>query len=286
MEAAILQFFEGLRCDFLDVFFGLFSVLGEAMIVGGVAILVFWLAPKRAGEQMIMTALTSFSINSLMKFTIARPRPFVAGAVEYREPPFLADELDPYASFPSGHTQSSGSFLFAAASTVNADKKKKALAWTAAGALVLLVMLSRLYFGAHYPTDVFAGLCFGLVLALAWAGIFRYAYFYRHLILVCLAVLSVVPCFFPNVAHDYIQSAGLLTGAALALGTARFCLPAHSAPFPLRLWRVPVGAALVGAVFCFCLLFPEGEAYSLLKWFLIAFTAGFPAPYLFYCLKI
>ncbi len=281
MEATILQFFQSIRCGFLDVFFGVFSVLGEAMIVGGVAILVFWLAPKRAGEQIIMTALTSFPINSLMKFTIARPRPFVAGVVEYREPPFLADELDLYASFPSGHTQSSGSFAFAAASSA-----KKLFAWILAGALILLVMLSRLYFGAHYPTDVLAGLCFGLVIALAWAGIFRYAYPYRYLILLCLAALAVFPCFLPNVAHDYIQATGLLTGAAVALAAAHFCLTEHACPFPRRLWRVPVGAAVVGAVFALTLLFPEGEAFSLLKWFLVAFTAGFPAPYLFSLLKI
>ncbi len=281
MDAAILQFFQSIRCSFLDGFFGIFSVLGEAMIVGGVAILVFWLAPKRAGEQIIMTALTSFPINSFMKFTIARPRPFVAGVVEYREPPFLADELDLYASFPSGHTQSSGSFAFAAASAA-----KKRFAWIVAGVLILLVMLSRLYFGAHYPTDVLAGLCFGLIIALFWAAIFRFAYPYRYLILLCLAAIAVFPCLLPNVAHDYIQATGLLTGAALALGARHFCLPDTPSSFPRRLWRVPVGAAVVGAVLCCCLLFPEGEAFSLLKWFLVAFTAGFPAPYLFGLLKI
>lgn len=283
MEVAILQFFESIRNPFLDVFLGIFSVLGEAMIVGGVAILVFWLAPKRAGEQIIMTALTSFPINSFMKFTIARPRPYVAHpeALHYHEPPFLADELDPYASFPSGHTQSSGSFLFAAAGAA-----KKVLAWVIAGVLVLLVMVARLYFGAHYPTDVLMGLCCGLVIALAWTAVFKFAHEYRYLILLCLAALAIFPCFLPNVAHDYIQATGLLTGAAIALGASHLCVPEHSCPFPRRLWRVPVGAAIVGAVFCLCLLFPEGEVYSLLKWFLVAFTAGFPAPYAFWLLKI
>ena len=115
---------------------------------------------------------------------------------------------------------------------------------------------------------------------------FRFAYPYRYLILLCLAALALFPCLLPNVAHDYIQATGLLAGAALALASAHFCLPEQSCPFPRRLWRVPVGAALVGAVFCFCLLFPEGEVFSLIKWALIAFTAGFPAPYLFSLLKI
>ncbi len=282
-EVAILQFFEGLRCVPLDVFFGLFSVLGEAMIVGGVSILVFWLAPRRAGEQIIMTALTSFPINSFMKFTIARPRPFIAhsDALTYREPPFLADSLDPYASFPSGHTQSSGSFLFAAAGAA-----KKILAWILAGVLVVLVMLSRLYFGAHYPTDVLAGFCFGLLIAIAWTVVFKFAYAYRYLILLCLAALAMIPCIFPNAAHDYIQAAGLLAGASTALAAAHFGIEENPTPFPRRLWRIPVGIALVGAVFCFTLLFPSGTAFSLLKWFLIAFAAGCPAPYVFRALGI
>lgn len=281
MEAAILQFFEGMRSPFWNVFFGLFSVLGEATVVGGLAILVFWLAPKRAGEQIVMTALTSFPLNSLLKFLVARPRPFVKGVVSYGEPPFFADSLDPYASFPSGHTQSSGSLVFSAASAA-----KRVWGWILAGVLVLFVMLSRMYFGAHYPSDVLTGLALGLCVALLWAVVFRYAHAYRYLILLCLGAISLIPCLFPNAAHDYLQAAGLLTGAAVALGCAHLCLPEHSAPFPRRLWRVPVGAALCLAVFAFCLLFPEGEGFSLLKWFLLAFTAGLPAPYLFFRLQI
>lgn len=281
MEAAILQFFESIRNPFLDVLLGLFSVLGEAMVVGGVAILVYWLAPKKAGEQIVMTALTSFPINSLMKFLIARPRPFVASVVEYREPPFLADTLDPNASFPSGHTQSSGSALFATASAA-----RRAAVWAVSGCTVLLVMVARMYFGAHYPTDVLAGLLFGLLIALAWGAIFRYAYEYRYLILLCLAALALIPCLLPNAAHDYIQATGLLSGAAVALGTANFCLPEHTAPFPRRLWRIPVGVAVAGAVFALCLLLPEGDAFSLIKWFLVAFAAGLGAPFCFYRLNI
>lgn len=281
MEAAILQFFESIRNPFLDVLLGLFSVLGEAMIVGGVAILVYWLAPKKAGEQIVMTALTSFPLNAFMKFLVARPRPFVAGVVEYREPPFLADSLDPNASFPSGHTQSSGSALFAAASAA-----RRTAAWIVCGCLVLLVMISRMYFGAHYPSDVLAGLLFGLLIAVVWGAVFRYAHEYRYLILLGLAALALFPCLLPNAAHDYLQAAGLLSGAAVALGTANFCIPEHTAPFPRKIWRIPVGVAVVGAVFALCMLLPEGAAFSLMKWFLVAFAAGFGAPFVFERLNI
>lgn len=281
VDIAILQFFEGIRCSFLDAFFGVFSMLGEAMIVGGAAILVFWLAPKRAGEQIIMTALTSFPVNAFMKFTVHRPRPFVAGVVSYREPPFLADALEPDASFPSGHTQSSGSLFFSAAAAV-----RGIAVWIAAVCLVVLVMLSRLYFGAHYPSDVFTGFFLGLLISVLWALVFRFLHPYRYLLLLALAFLALFPCLLPEIPHDYVQAAGLLSGAAVALGAAHFCLPEHSAPFPRRLWRILIGGALVATAYVLGMLFPEGTAFSLAKWFFLAFTAGIIAPIFFEQLRI
>lgn len=280
MEQIILRFFEGIRNPFLTALFGAFSLLGEATVVGGIAILIFWLAPKRAGEKIVMTALTSFPLNAFVKFTVKRPRPFVKDGIHYLEPPF-ADALDPEASFPSGHTQSSSSLLFAAAC-----EGKGAAAWVIAGVAVLLVMLARLYFGAHYPTDVLMGLLLGIAVVLLWELVFRFAHAWRYFVLLSLAALSLVPLLF-SPAHDYVQAAGLLTGAAVALGAGELCLPELSdAPFPRRLWRIPVGVSLVAAVFAFCMLFPEGDGFSLLKWFLIAFTAGFPAKYAFQRLEI
>lgn len=278
MEAAILQFFEGIRNPFLDVLFGVFSLLGEATVAGGLAVLAFWLLPRRRGEQIISGALFSFPLNSLIKFTAARPRPFTKNIVEYREP-FFADELDPNASFPSGHTQSSSAFLLSCSDT--SKRPRRTLAAVLAFGAVLLVMLSRLYFGAHYPSDVLAGLAFGMFSAAVWGIIFRRAYPYRHIILLSCALLFLIPCLFAP-PHDYMQAAGLLAGGALALGGGELVLfEREPSSFPRRLWRLPVGIAITAAMFALTLLFPHGDGFSLLKWALIAFTAGGFAPYAF-----
>lgn len=282
MEAAILQFFEGIRCPFLDVFFGCFSVLGEAMVVGGVAILLFWLCPKKAGEQLIMTALTSFPLNSLLKFTVRRARPFTAGDVTYRKPPFLADELDPYASFPSGHTQSSSSLLLAGADVLPVRRR---ISFSVAGVLILLVMIARMYFGAHYPSDVLTGLALGGIVALFWACVFRFAHEYRYLILLGFAALALIPCFF-SPAHDYLQAAGLLSGGAVSLAASTFVLRDRTVPLRRRFKRLLVGIPVTAVAFAFTIFFPEGDAFSLLKWFLIAVAAGLVAPLLFDRLEI
>lgn len=274
MEAAILRFFESIRCPFLSGFFGIFSLLGEATVVGGVAILVFWLAPKRAGEQIIMTALTSFPLNSALKALVARPRPYVAGVVAY-EKPFFADGLDPYASFPSGHTQSSSSLFFSAA---DATRKRRLL--IAAGVLSVLVMLARMYFGAHYPTDVLTGLALGILVTVLWAAVFRRFYDLRHLILLFFAAASLAIAYaLPS--HDMLQAAGLISGAAIALALSPYVIGERKTTFLRRLPRLPVGIAVCALAFVFTIFFPEGAAFTLLKWFLIALSAGLIAPLLF-----
>lgn len=284
MDEMILKFFEGIRNPALTVFFSLFSVLGEAMIVGGIAILLYWLLPRRAGEQLLLTVLTSFSLNSFLKYRIARPRPFVDRVVTYREPAFLAKELDPYASFPSGHTQSSSSLLFGVSSVC---RRKKIVAYILSSVLVLLVMTSRLYFGAHYPSDVLCGLLLGLFVALFWTVIYRFASGARYFVLLGLALLSLVPCLFPGASHDFFQAAGLLTGGAVSFLCLEFFLPQEEeVSFSRRLWRIPVGGAIAAAVYALTLLFPAGEAFTLLKWFLLAFTGIFGAPYAFEILQI
>lgn len=284
MEAIILQFFESIRNPVLDVVFGVFSILGEALFVGAVAIMLFWLAPRRAGEMLVVTALTSFPLNSLLKLAVARPRPYSAGVVEYGKP-FLGAELDEFASFPSGHTQSVSSLAFACASR-GKSKKKRIAFYIVAAVAVLLVMVARMYFGAHYPTDVLAGLLLGLFVAVFWIVVYRYAYNARLIILLLLAALFIIGVPFAP-SHDFLQAAGLLSGAAIALALGHFILvDKEHAPFPRRLWRIPVGLALMATVFALTLFFPEGEVFTLLKWFLLAFAAGACAPAIFQQLNI
>ena len=71
-------------------------------------------------------------------------------------------------SFPSGH--GTGSFAFAAASVWLAWRTRWRLAaLLAAGAFVVGVGLSRVYFGVHYPSDVLAGWS----VSLAWLALLQ-----------------------------------------------------------------------------------------------------------------
>ena len=71
-------------------------------------------------------------------------------------------------SFPSGHSQTSSVMMFSIASYYN---KKKL--WIAATVLTLLVMLSRMYLGVHWPLDVLIGGLLGLISAVICYQIFK-----------------------------------------------------------------------------------------------------------------
>lgn len=88
-----------------------------------------------------------------------------------RERPRLFDWLtEPSSSsFPSGHAMSSAIVYFTVAYLIARLERRRwmrALTITISLLLVLLISVSRLYLGVHYPSDVIAGVIIGL----AWAG--------------------------------------------------------------------------------------------------------------------
>ncbi len=278
MEQVLLQFFEGIRSPALTVVFGIFSALGEGLIVAGAVILVYWLAGQ-AGEQILFTLLSSAAANSLVKCVVQRPRPYAAGATE-QLPSFFGKEYGDALSFPSGHTQASASALLAGAMRV-----RRAWMWILSLLLIALIACSRLYFGVHWPTDLLGGFLFGLAFALFWQLIFGHAYRLRFHFLAGMAVVAVsVMLFFPE--EDFVETAALLAGGAVFLPLCSLLRCPLPARFARRLWRIPIGLLCTGTVFALCMLLPAGPACSFLKRFLLIGAATFLANLLFKLFKI
>lgn len=116
------------------------------------------LVGKRALALLMSVAvLGGAAIGTALKMGFDRPRPDIAHAARV----FTA-------SFPSGHaTLSAVTFLTLAAvlTRANADPRIKAYFIVMAVFLTIVVGLSRVYLGVHYPSDVLAGWCIGA----AWA---------------------------------------------------------------------------------------------------------------------
>ena len=117
-------------------------------------------AAPTAALQMAMTGMVATGLQVMLKSSLARERPFVTF-------PSIAcgvAPLDRY-SFPSGHT------LHAVCFTTIAVHHVPALAWLLVP-FTMLVMMSRVILGLHYPSDVVAGAIVGLALAVASCAAF------------------------------------------------------------------------------------------------------------------
>ncbi|HET7695808.1 MAG TPA: phosphatase PAP2 family protein [Vicinamibacterales bacterium] len=109
---------------------------------------------------IMLTAASGEMLNAALKALFMRPRPTVV--------PHLRAAFE--TSFPSGHAmQSAIIYLTLGAMLMRLSERRltKIYCWTVAMLATVLVGVSRVYLGVHYPTDVLAGWIVGLF----WASI-------------------------------------------------------------------------------------------------------------------
>jgi undecaprenyl-diphosphatase len=143
------------------------TALGSTTVLGIVLFAVagyLFLTGKHAPAWMVLVSvLGGAALNSLLKLGFDRPRPdMFAPAVRV----FTA-------SFPSGHAALSAITyltLGVLLARLHPSGPVRIYVMSLAVALTVLVGLSRIYLGVHYPTDVLAGWCVGSAWALGcWA---------------------------------------------------------------------------------------------------------------------
>lgn len=138
---------------------GSFSVLG--LIVAAIVGYLYLSGRARTGMYLGFAVLAGTLISTVLKMAFDRPRPeFSATARVFT------------ASFPSGHALISAVVYLTIAALLaeSAREPKFRVFFIAVGVfLTVIVGMSRIYLGVHYPTDVLAGWSIGTAWALACA---------------------------------------------------------------------------------------------------------------------
>lgn len=160
LDQGLLTLVQGQRHPVLDQAMVIVTRLGDLptqlaaglLLVGLLALARRWRAALFAGLALLGTALS----NGLLKALIGRARPEV-----------LLDPLSSY-SLPSGHSSAAFAFFMVLGLLAGRGEAGRwRLTWLLlAGLPAVLIALSRLYLGVHWPTDLLAG---GL-LAASWCA--------------------------------------------------------------------------------------------------------------------
>lgn len=115
---------------------------------------------RRAALFVFVATVGAMLLSTALKYAFGRERPDVV--------PYLTGFSHP--SFPSGHAMISAAvYLTLAALLARTQTRRRTRIYILAAALVitLLIGLTRIYLGVHYPTDVLAGWTAGAAWAIA-----------------------------------------------------------------------------------------------------------------------
>ncbi len=172
MQYSILKFFQQISNPFLDKVVEFITLFGETLPIISIILLVYWCINKKEGIALCSTLLSSLVFTNLVKPIFHIERPFV------QHPDIVGKRVATATgfSFPSGHTTTGATFYPTLAQGEKSNKK-----WLFASIIfAVLIGLSRLYLGVHWPLDVIGGLIIGLLSSFLLYPMFLRTYNSKH----------------------------------------------------------------------------------------------------------
>jgi membrane-associated phospholipid phosphatase len=263
----------------LDTLFKTITTLGAEQGFLLLLPLVFWCLDKRRGARLGALLMLSAYLNYALKALFDQPRPS-ADRVKV-----MADETSP--GLPSGHSQ--GALVFYG---YLAAQARRGWAWVVAGLLIFSVGLSRIYLGAHFPSDVLGGWLVGAGVLAFYLRVEPDVEHYvrpwpwsRKMALAVVLPLSLFLVYRNEVSAQLMGTLlGLMAGVLIELRWVRFSV---NGPLWQRLLRYVVGGTiLVGLWLGLKVILPDQPEttaliFRLVRYALVGAWAALGAPWLF-----
>jgi membrane-associated phospholipid phosphatase len=270
----VIQWLQSFRNPALDALFQGSTFLGDEKFYLLMIPFLYWVVDKRLAMRLGFVYLGSAYCNTLLKAIFAIPRP------SFPKVQVLAP-AEGYA-FPSGHAQT--------ASTVwgyLATQVRRTWFWVLAILVMVLVALSRVYLGVHYPQDVLVGTAIALVIVAGYNW-FVCTYGARIAQLPLIAKLA-LGCAVPllllaiHTEKDAVAAMaaclGLSTGVTLEHEWVHFRCAGSAMQ---RAIRFVIGLIVLLALYLgLSAVLPGGLLFRLLRYALIGIWASLAAPWLF-----
>ena len=265
-------FIQSFENPLVTLFFQGITLLGNPATWFILGILLYWTGREKASFQFLTVALFAMLAAGVLKIIFDRPRP---SSEEFK---LIFKDFHSQYSFPSGHATTIAAYFVFLKNKLTQNNR------IIFGVLVLLVMISRLYVGAHFLTDVLAGLLLGVFIGWFAKFFFRELKTYH----VRLTHMREEVFFIATLAVAFVALFFLVDLKILAIFLGYYAgfflfkeLALKQSPLPKLQLVAKLGAGLVGtAILAIPPYLEEGLIEPQLA-FMLMFLAGFWTSFLF-----
>lgn len=271
----VIIYLQSFKNALLDRLFMLITFLGDEKFFLILFLVVYLSVNKRWGRGLAYILLISTYINLLIKDVIAIPRP------DDLRISILKSETS--FSFPSGHAQvplSSYGFL--------GLRVNKWSVWLVFIPLILMIGLSRIYIGVHYPQDLLGGWLIGLFILIICEGILHHKNNLPPLLAFILAIF--LPLFLILLFHtsESVKTMALLMGVSLGFQLEVALVDFEADGLLLqKIVRVLVALPIIASVwYGLKITLPDLLIFVFIRYLILGLTISFFIPSLLSRLKL
>lgn len=159
-EWCLLEWFNHFGEPVIPAIMELLTRLGSGVVAVGIFIVLYYAYNKDLAKRLAFIAMFSMLLNGALKSLFSATRPFNFPRGENLNVSSSAKASATGTTFPSGHSQNAGSLY----GGIYLNSKKKWIQGICV-ALMIIVPISRMVLGVHFPGDVIVGLSLGIVSA-------------------------------------------------------------------------------------------------------------------------
>lgn len=166
-DNAVREYIHSFSSGWLTALFQAVTFCGSTIFLSIVSVVVIALflrkSHKHSASLFIVTMVGAVVLNFVLKISFVRERPL----------PYFDTALPTSYSFPSGHALYAVCFYGSLAWIYAAHEHRlvrQSVGWSSAAIVVVMIGLSRIYLGVHYPSDVIAGFAAAIVWVTAVFG--------------------------------------------------------------------------------------------------------------------